>query len=116
VAQDLVGAMSELKDTLSACSSEDWWDDLEEDLEDLIKDVPDVRAAEILWEGFNIVDDLDNMYSEYQHCNCGSSCGGPPQPDACMKMGNYIGDIVKRASLSRDARERAATLAQYTVV
>ena len=41
VADDLVGAMSELKDTLSACSSETWWwDDLhDDDLEDLIKDV-----------------------------------------------------------------------------
>jgi hypothetical protein len=52
--------MGNFKGALSACSSNSWWDEIEDEFEDLLKEaLPEVEAAQILWNSYNILEDLE---------------------------------------------------------
>ena len=95
VAQDLVHGMKAFESTLKACKHQSWFGKVWGGLVRILKKIPEVRAALIVWDGVNVLDDVLSM-------------GPAARADDWMLLGNYIGDIVDRVTVAEDAPEPAA--------
>ena len=91
VAQELIHGMKAIQSTLKSCNKQHWYSKIWSAIKHILKTIPVVRAAEIVWDGVHILNDV-------------LAIGPSARADDWMLLGNWIGDIVDRVTVADQLR------------